>query len=37
MIKERVMKMPDTDLRDRVLKFLDKHPEYCELFLDLES
>jgi len=37
MTKERVMKMPDTDLRNRVLKLLDDHPEYCELFLDLEG
>jgi hypothetical protein len=32
--RTRVMKMPDSDLRSRVLKLLDDHPEYCELFLD---
>jgi hypothetical protein len=28
-----VMEMPDIELRDRVLKLLDDHPEYCELFI----
>lgn len=35
--KEQVMRMPDTVLRSRVLKLLDNHPEYCELFLDSEG
>jgi hypothetical protein len=36
MVEEQVMKMPVTDLRSRILKLLDNHPEYSELFLDSE-
>lgn len=35
--KSRVMTMPDADLRDRIVKFLDAYPEYCKLFLDSEG
>lgn len=37
MAKSRVKKMPETELRNRVVKFLDTYPEYCHLFLDLED
>jgi len=35
--KVRVMKMPDAELRNRVIALLDEHPEYCKLFLDSEE
>ena len=35
--KTSVMKMPETDLRERVIALLEQHPEYCKLFLDSEG
>jgi hypothetical protein len=34
--KTSITKMPESDLRKRVIAFLEKHPEYCNLFLDSE-
>lgn len=32
-----IRKMPESDLRNRVIAFLEKHPEYCNLFIDSEK
>jgi hypothetical protein len=35
--KTSVMKMPETDLRNRVIALLEQYPEFCKLFLEPEG